>query len=54
VERGIGLVFGPNVTQRFLTENNLQLIVRSHEGPDARKKRPDMKDIDDGKHKTSR
>mmetsp|Transcript_33581 Transcript_33581/g.73290 ORF Transcript_33581/g.73290 Transcript_33581/m.73290 type:complete len:470 (-) Transcript_33581:88-1497(-) len=47
-ERGIGLVFGPNVTQQFLEQNNLQLVVRSHEGPDARSKRPDMKDITGG------
>jgi serine/threonine-protein phosphatase 5 len=40
--RGIGLVFGPDVTERFLRENDLKLILRSHEGPDARADRPEM------------
>lgn len=30
-KRGIGVVFGRNVTERFLDQNNLELIVRSHE-----------------------
>lgn len=30
-KRGIGLAFGPDVTDDFLETNNLQLIVRSHE-----------------------
>lgn len=28
--------------QRFLRENGLQLVIRSHEGPDARYDRDDM------------
>ncbi|GBG93016.1 hypothetical protein CBR_g58154 [Chara braunii] len=40
--RGIGLLFGPDITEEFLEKNHLRLIVRSHEGPDAREQRPDM------------
>ena len=30
-KRGVGVAFGPDVTKRFLAENNLDLLVRSHE-----------------------
>ena len=30
-KRGVGVAFGPDVTRRFLEENSLQLLVRSHE-----------------------
>ncbi len=30
-KRGIGVQFGPDVTRRFLENNNLELLVRSHE-----------------------
>jgi len=43
--RGIGLLFGPDVTEQFLKENKLKLIIRSHEGPDARMYREDMKTL---------
>ncbi|KAG6473806.1 hypothetical protein ZIOFF_067724 [Zingiber officinale] len=33
-KRGVGLSFGEDVTERFLQENNLELIVRSHEVKD--------------------
>lgn len=46
--RGIGLVFGPDATDYFLRTNGLRLIIRSHEGPDARAKRPDMNSMDSG------
>jgi len=35
-ERGIGLMFGPDQTQAFMEANGLSLVLRSHEGPDAR------------------
>ncbi|KAK9839890.1 hypothetical protein WJX84_007689 [Apatococcus fuscideae] len=47
-QRGVGTVFGPDVTERFLAENHLGLILRSHEGPDARYKRDDMPSVDNG------
>ncbi|KAK4796797.1 hypothetical protein SAY86_029123 [Trapa natans] len=33
-KRGVGLSFGADVTERFLQENNLDLVVRSHEVKD--------------------
>jgi serine/threonine-protein phosphatase 5 len=30
-KRGLGFAFGPDYTESFLRENNLQLLVRSHE-----------------------
>lgn len=30
-KRGVGLSFGPDVTHRFLDDNNLDLLIRSHE-----------------------
>ncbi|XP_073284032.1 serine/threonine-protein phosphatase 5-like isoform X1 [Primulina huaijiensis] len=33
-KRGVGLSFGPDVTKRFLQDNNLDLVVRSHEVKD--------------------
>ncbi|CAM0147085.1 unnamed protein product [Urochloa decumbens] len=47
-ERGIGLLWGPDITQQFLHTNNLKLIIRSHEGPDARDKRHDLLGMDKG------
>jgi len=31
---------GPDVTRDFLDMHNLSVVIRSHEGPDARAKRP--------------
>ena len=30
-KRGIGVAFGPDVTRRFLADNKLDLVIRSHE-----------------------
>jgi serine/threonine-protein phosphatase 5 len=46
--RGIGLLFGPDMTEHFLSENKLKLIIRSHEGPDSRIYREDMKSLNGG------
>ncbi|KDD75909.1 hypothetical protein H632_c441p0, partial [Helicosporidium sp. ATCC 50920] len=40
--RGVGTVFGPDVTDAFLRANGLRLVLRSHEGPDAREGRDDV------------
>ena len=47
-ERGVGLCFGPKATEKFLKQEGLRLIIRSHEGPDARERRPEMRSMDDG------
>jgi serine/threonine-protein phosphatase 5 len=46
--RGIGIQFGPAQTLEFLRNENLKLIIRSHEGPDARHDRPEMPSIMSG------
>ena len=33
-KRGVGLSFGPDITEAFLNHNNLQVVVRSHEVKD--------------------
>lgn len=40
--RGVGIMFGPDMTEQFLQANGLKLIIRSHEGPDARFQRDDL------------
>ncbi|XP_048140080.1 serine/threonine-protein phosphatase 7 isoform X2 [Rhodamnia argentea] len=54
-ERGIGLLWGPDCTEEFLKRYQLkvvslmfQLIIRSHEGPDAREKRIGLAGMDEG------
>lgn len=37
--REIGLVYGPDAIGAFLAANRVRLLIRSHEGPDARDKR---------------
>ncbi|EIE25508.1 Metallo-dependent phosphatase [Coccomyxa subellipsoidea C-169] len=46
--RGVGLIFGPEITQEFLVVNGLRLILRSHEGPDARWGREDLPGMGEG------
>uniref|UniRef100_A0A1J3H6P5 Serine/threonine-protein phosphatase n=1 Tax=Noccaea caerulescens TaxID=107243 RepID=A0A1J3H6P5_NOCCA len=46
--RGIGLLWGPDCTEEFLTKFQLKLIIRSHEGPDAREKRVGLGGMDLG------
>ncbi|KAK9284809.1 hypothetical protein L1049_023986 [Liquidambar formosana] len=47
-ERGIGLLWGPDCTEDFLKKFHLKLIIRSHEGPDAREKRPGLLGMNEG------
>ncbi|CAM8900026.1 unnamed protein product [Rhodiola kirilowii] len=47
-ERGIGLLWGPDCTELFLKNFQLKLIIRSHEGPDAREKRKGLLGMDQG------
>ncbi|KFK25370.1 hypothetical protein AALP_AA8G104600 [Arabis alpina] len=37
-----GLLWGADCTETFLKQSNLKMIIRSHEGPDARADREDM------------
>ena len=30
-KRGVGMQFGPDITKKFLAENGLELLIRSHE-----------------------
>ncbi|KAH3745366.1 Serine/threonine-protein phosphatase 7 [Pelomyxa schiedti] len=46
--RGAGCRFGPDITDKFLELNRLKLILRGHEGPDARLCRPAMPSVDTG------
>ncbi|KAJ7953257.1 Serine/threonine-protein phosphatase [Quillaja saponaria] len=47
-ERGIGLWWGPDCTEEFLKSHQLKLIIRSHEGPDAREKRDGFAGMEEG------
>ncbi|KAK6911906.1 Aminotransferase-like, plant mobile domain [Dillenia turbinata] len=47
-KRGIGLLWGPDCTQEFLQSSHLKLIIRSHEGPDAREIRPGLAGMGEG------
>jgi len=38
--RGVGFAFGADVFERFCRANRVQLLVRAHEGPDARQDYP--------------
>ena len=41
--RGCGLVWGSDITRQFLEQEGLTMIIRSHEGPDSRNQRREMK-----------
>ncbi|KAK3220486.1 hypothetical protein Dsin_014456 [Dipteronia sinensis] len=43
-----GIFWGPNYTETFLRENHLKLIIRSHEGPDARDGQDDSRNMLNG------
>lgn len=47
-ERGIGLMWGPDKTEEFLKKYQFKLIIRSHEGPDAREKRDGFEGMAEG------
>ncbi|KAJ7947718.1 Serine/threonine-protein phosphatase [Quillaja saponaria] len=47
-DRGVGLFWGPDCTEQFLLKNNLKLIIRSHEDPDARDGRDGFNGMDEG------
>ncbi|CAH8357435.1 unnamed protein product [Eruca vesicaria subsp. sativa] len=40
-----GLLWGADCTESFLKQSNLKMIIRSHEGPDARSDREDMENM---------
>ncbi|KAK2653270.1 hypothetical protein Ddye_013126 [Dipteronia dyeriana] len=43
-----GIFWGPDYTETFLRENHLKLIIRSHEGPDARADQDDSRNMLNG------
>ncbi|CAF2087798.1 unnamed protein product [Brassica napus] len=47
-QRCIGLLWGPDYTEEFLKKYQLKLIIRSHEGSDAREKRAGLAGMDLG------
>ncbi|KAF3331249.1 serine/threonine-protein phosphatase 7 [Carex littledalei] len=47
-DRGIGLLWGPDMTEEFLYKYQIKLIIRSHEGPDARDKRHELGGMEKG------
>ena len=46
--RGIGTMFGADATKKFMETNGVRLVLRSHEGPDAREDRAGMNDMTSG------
>ncbi|CAA7014182.1 unnamed protein product [Microthlaspi erraticum] len=47
-EKGIGLLWGPDCTAKFLQDNDLKLIIRGKEAPDQRAKRDGLAPMDEG------
>lgn len=46
--RGAGILYGRGAVESFFKENNLHGLIRAHEGPDMREKRPGMNDMLEG------
>ena len=46
--RGVGVLFGADATKTFMETNGVSLVLRSHEGPDAREDRAGMNDMTSG------
>lgn len=46
--RGAGIFYGQGAVDAFLKREHLGLLIRAHEGPDARKQRPSMGSMLDG------
>ncbi|CAH8362790.1 unnamed protein product [Eruca vesicaria subsp. sativa] len=47
-ENGIGLLWGPDCTAKFLQDNDLKLIIRGKEAPHERAKRDGLPPMDEG------
>ncbi|CAO2195400.1 unnamed protein product [Urochloa humidicola] len=45
---GLGLLWGPDISEEFMLKNDLKLIVRSHEGPDARDEHIELSGMNNG------
>lgn len=46
--RGAGILYGQGAVDSFFKRNNLHGMIRAHEGPDMREKRPEMNDMLEG------
>lgn len=46
--RGAGIFYGTGAVDAFLKRERLSLIIRAHEGPDARVQRPSMNSMSEG------
>lgn len=46
--RGCGILFGRTTLDFFFKNNALHGLIRAHEGPDMRERRPDMPDMQEG------
>lgn len=46
--RGAGILYGQGAVESFFKRNNVHGLIRAHEGPDMREKRPGMNDMLEG------